>query len=108
MPSIRQSAYPDLLPDFRNLGVIARTLVAVNGLAVAAVLFAQSELPAALDQFVLTAAYLEPLLLIQLVALAAFSPLFARLPYWAGTAAVVLLVMALTAAYHPLVTDMST
>ena len=30
MASIRQNAYPDLLPDFRNLGVIARVLVAVN------------------------------------------------------------------------------
>jgi two-component system, LytTR family, sensor histidine kinase AlgZ len=108
MASIRQSAYPDLLPDFRNLGVIARALVAVNGLAVAAVLFSQSDLTGTLDKFVLTAAYLEPLLLIQLVALAALSPLFARLPYWAGTAAVVLVVMALTAAYHPVVTHMST
>ena len=33
MASIRQNAYPDLLPDFRNLGVMARVLVAVNALA---------------------------------------------------------------------------
>jgi len=30
MPSIRQNAHSDVLPDFRNLGVIARLLVAVN------------------------------------------------------------------------------
>jgi two-component system sensor histidine kinase AlgZ len=108
MASIRQSAYPDLLPDFRNLGVIARILVAVNGIALAAILFAQADLVAALDQFVLTAAYLEPLLLVQLVALAAMSSLFARLPYWAGGAAVVALVAAVTAAYHPLVVIIST
>ena len=108
MASIRQSAYPDLLPDFRNLGVIARILVAVNGIALAAILFVQADLAAALDQFVLTAAYLEPLLLIQLVALAAISRLFARLPYWGGGAAVIALVAAITAAYHPLVVTMST
>ena len=35
MPSIRQNAYPDVLPDFRNLAVIARVLLAVNALALA-------------------------------------------------------------------------
>ena len=108
MASIRQSAYPDLLPDFRNLGVIARILVAVNGIALAAILFAQADLGAALGQFVLTAAYLEPLLLVQLIVLAALSPLFGRLPYWAGGGAVIALVAAITAAYHPLVVSMST
>jgi len=76
MVSIRQNAYPDLLPDFRNLGVIARLLLAVNGLAVAGVLFAESDFSIGLDQFVRTAAYIEPLLLIELMALAALSPLF--------------------------------
>jgi two-component system, LytTR family, sensor histidine kinase AlgZ len=103
MASIGQSAYPDLLPDFRNLGVMARVLVAVNGLAAAAVLFATPTLAGALDQFIRTAAYLEPLLLVQLVALAALSPLFARLPYWTGCAAIVAVVLALVAAYHTLV-----
>ena len=107
MASIGQSAYPDLLPDFRNLGVIARVLIAVNGLAAAGALVAQPNLAAALDQFVRTAAYLEPLLLVQLLALAAFAPLFARLPYWGGSAVVVLVVIALTAAYNRLVLQMS-
>ena len=101
--SIGQSAYPDLLPDFRNLGVMARVLLAVNGLAAAAVLFATPTLGGALDQFVRTAAYLEPLLLAELVVLAALSPLFARLPYWTGCAAIVATVLALVAAYHALV-----
>jgi hypothetical protein len=63
MASIGQSAYPDLLPDFRNLGVMARVLVAVNALAAAGVLFAAPHPGGALDQFMSTAAYLEPLLL---------------------------------------------
>ena len=68
MASIRQSPYPDLLPDFRNLGVIARVLVAANVLAALGVLFAAPGLAAALRQFVQAAAYLEPLLLLQLAA----------------------------------------
>jgi two-component system, LytTR family, sensor histidine kinase AlgZ len=108
MVSIRQSAYQDLLPDFRNLGVIARVLVAVNGLALAAVLFATPDLSSALDQFVRTAAYLEPLLLVELVALAALSPLLARLPYWTAGAVVVLIVLALVAAYHALMMQLPT
>ena len=82
MASIGQTAYPDLLPDFRNLGVMARVLVAVNALAAAGVLFAAPHPGGALDHFMSTAAYLEPLLLIELLALAALSPLLARLPYW--------------------------
>ena len=103
MTSIGQSAYPDLLPDFRNLGVMARLLLAVNGLAAAAVLFATPTLAGAVEQFVRTAAYLEPLLLLELVVLAALSPLFGRLAYRTGCAAIVAVVLALVAAYHALV-----
>src|SRR3954466_5176007 len=103
MASIGQSAYPDLLPDFRNLGVMARVLVAVNALAAAGVLFATPHPGGALDHFMQTAAYLEPLLLIELLALAALSPLLARLPYWSGYGAVVGIVLVLVALYHALV-----
>jgi two-component system sensor histidine kinase AlgZ len=102
MASIGQSAYPDLLPDFRNLGVMARVLVAVNALAAAGVLFATPHPGGALEQFMSTAAYLEPLLLIALLALASLSPLLARLPYWSGYAAVVGIVVVLVALYNTL------
>jgi two-component system sensor histidine kinase AlgZ len=108
MASIRQSAYPDLLPDFRNLGVIARVLVAVNVLAVAGVLFSAPDFPRVLDEFTRTAAFIEPLLLVELIALMALSPLLSRLPYWGGFAAVIALVMALAVLYHGLVLQWST
>jgi two-component system sensor histidine kinase AlgZ len=108
MASIRQSPYPDLLPDFRNLGVIARVLVAGNVLAGLGVLFAAPDFGGAFQHFVQAAAYLEPLLLLQLVALAGLSSFLSGMRYWSGCAVVVALVMALTAGYDALVAQVST
>jgi len=100
MPSIRQSAYSDLLPDFRNLAVMARVLVGVNALALAGAFYASPALGAALDRFIRAAAFLEPLLLIELMALIAASPWFARLPYWLGCLSIIVLVTVLAGGYH--------
>ncbi len=108
MVSIRQTAYPDLLPDFRNLGVIARILIAVNGLAALAVLFAAPSAAQAPDQFVQAAAYLEPLLLVNLVVLSALSPHLARAPYALGCALVVALVLVMSSVYHAMALRLST
>src|SRR5436309_3242583 len=96
MVSIRQTTYPDSLPDFRNLGVIARVLVAVNAVALGGALFAAPDLAQAIDRFPQIAALVEPLLLACLVVLFVLSPLFARLPYWTGCAAVMALVLVVT------------
>src|SRR6266496_3899546 len=92
MPSIRQNVYPDLLPDFRNLAVMARVLVGVNALALAGAFYASPALGPALDRFIRAAAFLEPLLLIELMALFAASPWLARLPYWLGGLSIIVLV----------------
>ena len=100
MPSIRQSAYSDLLPDFRNLAVMARVLVGVNALALAGAFYASPALGPALDRFIRTAAFLEPLLLVELMALIAASPWLARLPYWLGCLSIIVLVTVLAGGYH--------
>ncbi|HEX7054161.1 MAG TPA: histidine kinase [Burkholderiales bacterium] len=100
MVSIRQNAYPDLLPDFRNIGVVARILLAVNAAALIGAFYVTSDVAGAAAHFVQVAAFLEPLLLAELIALAALSPWLARLPYGAGCAAVVALVAALAGLYH--------
>jgi two-component system sensor histidine kinase AlgZ len=99
MVSIRQRAYPDVLPDFRNVGVVARVLIAVNAAVLAGALFAAPNLVQALQRFVSAAALAEPLLLLVVTLLFVLSPLLTRLPYWAGCAAVVALVMAIAAGY---------
>src|SRR5919201_5532167 len=100
MPSIRQNAYPDVLPDFRNLAVIARVLLAVNALALAGALYASPNLIAALQRFVYVAAFLEPLLLIEMVVLFALAGVLARLPYWGACALLLAIVIVLAAIYH--------
>jgi two-component system, LytTR family, sensor histidine kinase AlgZ len=106
MVSIRQNAYPDLLPDFRNLGVIARVLVAVNAVALAAAVYAAMNVRSAMERFIQDAAYLEPLLFIEVAVLFALSRQLGKLPYLAGCAAVVVLVAALTALYAALVSGL--
>jgi two-component system sensor histidine kinase AlgZ len=103
MASIRQNAYSDLLPDFRNVAVMARVLVAVNAAMLVGTLYATPTLAAAMERFVYAAAFLEPLLLIELMALFATAPWLARLSYPAGCGAVVALTCVLAALYHTLV-----
>ena len=90
------------MPDFRNLGVIARVLMIANAAAALGALFAAVDLLQALERFVEMAAFLEPLLLANLIVLIPVSPLLQRLPYLAGCAAVVSLAVALGALYHAL------
>jgi two-component system sensor histidine kinase AlgZ len=99
MVSIRQTAHQDLLPDFRNLGVIARVLLAVNAALLAGALFASADVLHALERFVEAAAFTEPLLFVIIVVLFTLSGVLRRLPYWSGCAAVLALVAALAAAY---------
>ena len=103
MASIRQNAYSDLLPDFRNLAVMARVLLAVNAVMLAGTLYATPTLASAMERFVYSAAFLEPLLLIELMALFATAPWLARLSYAAGCAAVVALMCVLAGVYHSVV-----
>jgi len=101
--SIRQNVFQDALPDFRNLGVMARVLIAVNALALAAALLTVPNLAQALERFALWATFLEPLLLAELSFLFVLSPWLARLPYAAGFALTVALATALAGVYHALV-----
>jgi two-component system sensor histidine kinase AlgZ len=98
--SIKQNFTPDALPDFRNLGVVARILLGVNALAFAAALVAEPAWGAALARFQQAAILVEPVLLTTVVALYALSPLLQRLRYWQGCAVVLALALGLTAALH--------
>ena len=100
MASIRQNSSADALPDFRNLGAVARVLVLVNLLALAAAFAAQPDWNRMLDAFVLGTVLLEPPLLASLALLYAAAPLLRRLGYWPACAAIVALAVALAGATH--------
>lgn len=94
MTSIRQNVELSRLPDFRNLGVMLRILLAVNLLALL-VAFARSGDPLRLtEEFVALAALLEPTLIFSLLLAYGAGPYLARLPYVRGAAAVLILVVA--------------
>jgi len=98
--SIKQNFSTDALPDFRNLGVIARVLLGVNALAFAGALVAEATWSRALERFLHGAVLVEPMLLATLLLLYVLSPLLARLRYWAGCAAVAALALVVSGALH--------
>jgi len=88
------------MPDFRNLGVIARVLVGANLLALAAVLAAAPGWNDLLERIVRAAGFVEPVLLASVLVLVALSPALRRLEFVAGTCAVLVIVSAVTMLAH--------
>ena len=100
MSSISQNLHADVLPDLRNLGVIARVLLGVHLLAFGALLVSEPAWPQIPMRFARAAAVLEPLVLLSVVALYVAAPWLARLPYAHGCAMVVAIEVALAALVH--------
>jgi two-component system, LytTR family, sensor histidine kinase AlgZ len=91
MTSIKQNPAGLPLPDFRNFGVMLRILLGVNLLALVAALVQSAGVVDCVLRFVDMAAWVQPLLLVNLTALALLSHGLRRLPPWAGLTAVVFL-----------------
>ncbi len=79
MPSIKQNPAASPLPDFRNFGVMLRVLLGVNLLAFAAALMQSPEAGEWPRRVVELAAWVEPLLLANLMLLALTGNLLRRL-----------------------------
>src|SRR5512134_3454778 len=92
------SSVPDALPDFRNLGVVARILVGVNLGAFVAAAIKATTFQQLMGEFLEIALVVEPALIASLAVLSAASPWLARLPYFIGLAAVATLVLVLSSA----------
>ncbi|MCC7487272.1 MAG: histidine kinase [Burkholderiales bacterium] len=98
--SINQNAYSSALPNFRNLGVLLRILVFVNVVAFAAAIARTGSVAALWPELLEISAMVQPLLILTLLALVAANGWLRRLPDLAGTAAVVAIVVGLTAVLH--------
>jgi two-component system sensor histidine kinase AlgZ len=98
--SIKQNFSTDALPDFRNLGVIARVLLGVNAFTFASALVVEPTWSRTLERFTHAAVLVEPMLLATLALLYAVAPLLARLRYWVGCTAVAGLALAVSGALY--------
>jgi two-component system sensor histidine kinase AlgZ len=94
--SINQNLHPDVLPNFRNMGVILRTVLLVNGMALLVALAEAVSWADIVQRMTDISALLQPVLLSSLLLLFALNPLLARRPYWHGAAAVLLLTASIT------------
>lgn len=96
MTSIRHFPAIHPLPDWRNLGVMLRVLLGINGLALLAALLQSPDLAGWLPHYVDLAALVEPLVLISLGLLAFLRDLLWKLPLRLGQGIVMALAAALT------------
>lgn len=98
MASISQNRRADLLPDFRNLGVMLRILVAVSVLSfVAAMLQAQSW-AGVLDRWFAISALVQPVVILSLVVLGLLTGWLRSIDYPAAVASILLLEAGMAAA----------
>ena len=88
--SINQNNMPDALPNFRNLGVVLRIVLMMNGLALFVVLSQAASIQDLWQRAIHGSAFLQPVLLSTLLLLYALNNAFARISYRQGIAAVLL------------------
>lgn len=98
--SINQNANAGALPNFRNLGILLRILVAVDGACLAAALLKTTEPLVLMEDLIDVSSLVQPVLMLSLLLLAAGNDWLHRLRYWHGIAAVVVLELAITTAVY--------
>ncbi len=94
--SIKQNAQLDVLPNFRNLGILLRILLISNGLAVLQAVLQANAWTDVGQRIMQIATLLTPVLLTSLMLLWVIQPWLNRLPYWRGVLAVMVLAVVVT------------
>ena len=102
MPSINQNAYRGALPNFRNLGILLRILLLVNGMCLVAAALKSTSFQQALQEFTTIAALVEPILILSLLVLMLANPWLGKLRFYLGAGVVLLLELALTTLVYQL------
>ncbi|MEO6421209.1 MAG: histidine kinase [Candidatus Nitrotoga sp.] len=99
--SINQNTLSDALPDFRNWGVMLRSLLLVNGMVLLVAIAQATSWQDIVARMLGLSALLQPVLLLNLSLLFMLNPWLERLTYKKGTAVVLLLAMTVTLmVYH--------
>ncbi len=99
-PSINQNANASALPNFRNLGILLRILVIVDGICLAAALLKTGEPLALMEELIDMSALAQPILLLSLLVLAAVNGWLQKLRYWYAIAMLVAIELAVTTAVY--------
>ena len=99
-PSINQNANTGALPNFRNLGIMLRILVIVDGMCLAAALFKTGEPLAMMEELVELSAVVQPILMLSVLLLAAANDWLHRLRYPYAIAVLIALELAVTTAVY--------
>lgn len=94
--SIKQNARPDVLPNFRNLGIVLRILLISNSLAVLQAILQANSWADVAQRLMQIVTLLTPVLLTSLLLLCAAQPWLNRLPYRQGVLATMAVVVILT------------
>jgi two-component system sensor histidine kinase AlgZ len=102
MQSINQNTLSDALPDFRNWGVILRSLLLVNGMVLLVAIAQASSWQDILERMIDIAIMLQPVLLLNLLLLFMLNARLVRLNYKRGATVVLLLAMSVTLITHHL------
>jgi len=89
--SINQNGHRDVLPDFRNLGVILRVVLIVLALSGVLALAQAGNWQAVLPRFLEVSAPVQPVLVLSILALSVLSGWLRSLEYWTGIVIVVLI-----------------
>ncbi len=98
--SINQNANTGALPNFRNLGILLRILIIVDGICLAAALLKTSEPLTLVEELIDVSSLVQPTLILSLLVLAAANDWLHRLRYWHAITALIALELALTTAVY--------
>ena len=98
MASINQNRYPNLLPDFRNLGVMLRILLVATAMSLAAALIQASSWNILMDQWFGISALVQPIVILSLVVLGVVTRWLHRLDYKVAVVLVVLIELVIASA----------
>jgi two-component system sensor histidine kinase AlgZ len=98
--SINQNANASVLPNFRNLGILLRILVIVDGMCLVAALLTTTEPLALMEVLIDLSVPVQPILILSLLVLAAANTWLHRLRYPYAIATLVAIEFAVTTAVH--------
>lgn len=93
------------LPNFQNLGILLRVLLSVSLLSFIAATLLSKQLSDFLPLVIEISTFIQPILLVSVLALYVATPILNKRRYWQGVTIIILLVASITALINMLITQ---